>query len=197
MNDPQLDEALRAALDVDHAPGFQARVRARVAAEPAPSLWQAAWPSVARGGSVAIGTAGLVMVIALIRGTPVTERDDSSVAQVATTAAASNRTADLAAPALTPPSATDASRPAAAPRRRAALSPPEALPLPDVIVSEDDGRALVLIARLAQAGLALPPAPREHEMAMEPLPALSRIEVPEVAVIEPLVIARLAEGDSQ
>lgn len=197
MNEHQIDDALRAALDVDHSPEFQARVRASIAGEPEPPVWQAVWPSLARGGAVAIGAAGLVMVIAVMRDTPVIERDDASGRQAATASVGLNRTADIAVLESAPPVAEQvASRVPAAPSSVESPST-EGQPLPGVIVSADDGRTLVLLARHVQAGFALPPAPVAGEVAVEPLPALSRIEVPPMAVIEPLAIARLGEGDLQ
>jgi hypothetical protein len=38
-----IDEEIREALDVDPSPEFLARVRARIAAEPAPSTWRWSW----------------------------------------------------------------------------------------------------------------------------------------------------------
>ena len=53
MTDQQLDRALASALDVEHGSDFQARVRMRVAEEPAPSP-RLPWPTAAAAAAVVI-----------------------------------------------------------------------------------------------------------------------------------------------
>jgi len=57
-----LDRELAAALDVDPSPEFVARVRARIAAEPAPASWRLPRLMLAAGTcAVAIGLSALVV----------------------------------------------------------------------------------------------------------------------------------------
>ena len=54
MTDQELDRALASALDVEPRGDFAARVRARVAAEPPPSVWSAPWRMAAGVAAVAV-----------------------------------------------------------------------------------------------------------------------------------------------
>jgi hypothetical protein len=55
-----IDEQIREALDVDPSPEFLARVRTRIASEPAPSAWRSSWTV------AAVGALAAALVIAVV-----------------------------------------------------------------------------------------------------------------------------------
>jgi hypothetical protein len=73
-----IDEEIREALDVGPSPEFLARVRTRIATEPAPSAWRWSW-TIAAAGALA---AAVIVAIALTPGretavTPVTQKAEA------------------------------------------------------------------------------------------------------------------------
>ena len=60
MTDAALDREIARVLGVDPSPGFAARVRQRIASEPAPAGWRAAWIVAAAGALAAVAVVVLI-----------------------------------------------------------------------------------------------------------------------------------------
>jgi len=63
LSDSQLDRELESALGVEPSPEFLARVRTRVAAEPAPELWRLAIRRWSFEPLVGVALAGIVLAV--------------------------------------------------------------------------------------------------------------------------------------
>lgn len=165
-----LDAELRAALDVDPSPEFLARVRTRIAAEPAPGRWRLAWVT------TAVATCSVVIATTTV----LWPRLEAPVAPEG-----------AATPVITP-------APPSAAARVEAILPVPIVPVsrrvvpatsrraePEVVISEGERRGFeMLLAALRNN--ALPPVP-EVEAAVEPVPP---VEI-EPFTIEPLQMTRL------
>ena len=196
MTDEELDRALAAAVNVEHAPDFLARVRGRVAqVEPVP--WLFGWRTTLAGAAV------VAIVVLAVAMWPRTERVGRPERDVATAQRPSTpeRIAPPAPPATTRSGTPPARLETPAPRERMreksrpstpahAMAAPRA---PEVLITSEDARALRLLAEIARqrglpAEVLTKGAPADREVALPP------IEIPHV-VVEPLPeIARL-EGD--
>lgn len=170
MDEMRLDDELRAALSVDPSPEFVARVRTRIAAEPAPGRWRLAW----------VMTAVATVSVAIATTTVNWPRLEAPVpAAVATTPVSTPVPSPVAAQieAIVPDPIARASRrvlPATAPRAE-----------PEVMISEGERRGFeTLLAALRDN--VLPPVP-EVETAVEPVLPV----VIEPFTIEPLQMTRL------
>ena len=126
------DQEIRDALKVDPSPEFLARVRTRIAGEPAPSAWRWSWTV------AAVGALAAVVLIAVVMSRP--RRENPSAAEVAQTFSSSRATESEKAPAGPEGPARRQTEPArsAAVRRPGPLGPAEqrsakaAQPTPDV-----------------------------------------------------------------
>lgn len=77
-----IDQEIRDALKVDPSPEFVARVRTRIASEPAPSAWRWSWALAAGGAVAAVVIGAMVMSPAREKAVvaPLTQAADSSPA---------------------------------------------------------------------------------------------------------------------
>jgi hypothetical protein len=177
-----IDQEIQDALKVDPSPEFLARVRTRIANEPAPSAWRWSW-------TVAAGAVAASVVVAIVL-SPV--REKSIVAPVTQTAAAGPK-----APALQPaaeelaPVAQSAER---RPAPRMVIATALAVQQPEILLDPAETRALqrfIAGARNGRVDLAAvqqstSPAPMELE------PVADIVIAP--ITIEPLAPLAGAEG---
>ena len=216
--DDPLDREIRRLLDVDPSPAFQARVRARVAGEPAPNAWRAGRLWMAFGTATA--TAALVLVVAVSRLEPPADTGAEPAGAVAGTGdvappssgAAARRGADGLdsdlSPAVTaePETATGpAAAGAPASELRGAASPPAPARPPGpprftrVVFSESETAALRRLLAQARDRPVVVPAPVEArtptvgEPPAEVVIPLVAIERPAEVVIPLVAIERPAE----
>lgn len=188
LTDAALDRELEAALDVDPSPEFLARVRMRVANEPAPTSWRAPWTGVAAAAAAAV-----VVIAVTVSNAP----DDGPVAP--RRAAAPRPTPREGVPAPAPAPRVAESRPAVRPRTRVApvVTPAavhtvaeERRPFPEVLVSADEVRAYQMLLGIVEQQR-LPPPPvaaaaaddvvdlsdiQLASLRIEALPPLARLE---------------------
>ena len=130
-----LDREIRRLLAVDPSPSFEARVRARVAAEPAPNAWRAGRPWLTLGTAAATAAVVLVAAVSLLEPPADTGAEPSGVvAETGDVAppsgAAARRGTDRPVSDLSPPATAEpdtATGPAAA---RAAAMGPRDVPSP-------------------------------------------------------------------
>ena len=225
--DDPLDRDIRRLLAVDPSPEFEARVRARVAREPASDAWRAGrlW--------MTFGTAAaaLVLAVALFRPEPPPGGTDAEPAGTTV------RTGDLAPPpsdTVAPPEAdgpavdpslvagtkpttapgpTVSGIPAAEPRAAgppaAAASPPGPPRFTRVVFSDSERTALRQLLALARDRQVVAPAPAEPRMLAAGGEPPAGLDVPPVAIeppaelviypitIEPLNLALLDTGAIQ
>lgn len=205
LSDEELDRELAAALNADPAPEFLARVRTRIGAEPTPQRrWLLApWPTWMAATTVVV----LAAAVGIWR---TVGPDDRAAAPVIASHTETARI-DGRAPAAT--TRDDQRAPQSAPRsdvagdlgnsmqlsrsvrRPSARSAPPALaaaepPFTDVLISEDEVRALNRMVELATAsartraaGVALPQEDAEltdldiAPVTIEPLPQMARLEL--------------------
>jgi hypothetical protein len=139
MTDEALDRDLAAALSVDPSPQFVARVRTRIAAEPAPSsLWR--WRMVASTGAAVAIAAAVVIVAVRPAGAP------PAVVLPA------GHDLVLLAPPMVAPVVPPAAVPAApVPRTAPRVAPPPAAGI-EVLISGDERRAFALLVRSIEEG---------------------------------------------
>ena len=137
--DARLDRDIRRLLAVDPSPAFEARVRARVAAEPPPGAWEARrlW----MGFGAAAATAALVLVVAVPRLEPPADTSDEPAGAIAG-----------AGGLATPPAGT-----AARPRADRPVS--DALPAPTAEPDTATGPAAAGAPTNGPRDAASPPAP--------------------------------------
>ena len=211
--DDPLDREIRRLLDVDPSPAFQARVRARVAGEPAPNAWRAGRLWMAFGTATA--TAALVLVVAVSRLEPPADSGAEPAGAVAGTGdvappssgAAARRGADgldsdlspaVTAEPDTAPGPAAAGAPAS--ELRGAASPPAPARPPGpprftrVVFSESETAALRRLLAQARDRPVVVPAPVEArtptvgERPAEVVIPLVAIERPAEVVIAPIAI---------
>ena len=189
MDDQSLNREIESALNVDPSPEFLAKVRTRIAAEPAPgqrvSLRRLVFEPL-----FALGVAGflaLIVVPALMRETPVAVLDRVVADVPPAPIVESPRAESLPAPSAPPPR-VGRRRAARLDERRVAAGQPGREERNDVVISEDDRRGFqMLLMALAQDRVPVRMQPiGEAEATLVPPP----IEVPDL-IVEPLLVARL------
>ena len=177
-----LDREIEDLLAVDPSPEFVAKVRQRVAAEPAPSSWRLSWRLVAAGvGLAAVVAAGLLWPSV----TSVAPRDGGANARPMHQASAPTRdagTAPIASPFAPGTPSVDTPSPHRAPARpnRQAASP--------VLIRRDEATAMnLLITRVREGTL-----PDMTE-------ALAAVDAagPQWIAIPPVVIAPITTGEGE
>ena len=218
--DDALDREIRQLLAVDPSPAFEARVRERVAAEPAPNAWRAGRLWMAFGTAAA--TAALVLVVAVPRLEPPADTGAEPAGAVAgvgdlappSSGAAARRETDRPVSDLSPPATAEpdtatglaaADAPARAPRdvpRRPAPSarPPGPPRFTRVVFSPSETaalRRLLAQARDRQVFASAAAEPRTAAAVGEPpaelvIPPID-IEPPAESVIPPVAIEPPAE----
>jgi len=177
-----LDREIEDLLAVEPSPEFVAKVRQRVAAEPAPSLWWQSWRPVAAGvGLAAVVAAGLLWPSA----TSVAPRDGGANARAMNQASAPTReagTAPVASPfaAGIPSVDTPSHRRAPAAPNRQAVSP--------VLIRREEATAMNLLLTHVREGT-LP----------DMTEALAAVDAagPEWIAIPPVVIEPIATGEGE
>jgi hypothetical protein len=183
------DAELRAALNVEPSAEFVARVRTRIASEPAPSRWRLAWVM------VPVATAAVLILGALVEIRP---RPEPAVPVQTVTQSAP---ISVPPPAIAPEPALSGAR-LQADQRRVRLQADRlgSAAVPEVLVSADERRALEFVALIVSNG-------RIEDLEVEPaktgIEAVTLRDVDIVPItglgqvrIEPLQIARL-EGEPQ
>ena len=198
LNDDALDRELEAALTVEPSPDFLARVRARVAVEPPPTIWGSRWMLPAAAGAIA--TVALVIAVSV---------PGNGTAEIAAPVRPASPPAARAS--TTQPDGMDDARPGAAtvvPQGRmgqptvpqgagkrsvraavpASAAPAGERPFPEVVISAEERSAFeLLLASIEQRQL--PPVTEEviaEGRALEAMPL----------EIRPLVIEPLAHADA-
>jgi hypothetical protein len=207
LSDSALEREIESALAADPSPEFLARVRTRIASEPAPAAWAwwrrggssdppVRWPLLTAGAGVAVVV--IAMLVPWTRSTPL-----ESPRQVAASEDVTLEPPVRLKPDTTPEGESVRSvRLQADPEaaegqsvRSARLqADPDARPFPEVLISEDEQRAFELFVVAVQQGR-MPDVP-----AADPATDMGFLEIPDVAiaplVIEPLPqIARLELGE--
>ena len=166
-----LDREIEDLLAVDPSPEFVAKVRQRIAAEPAPSSWWLSWrPIIAGAGLAAVVVAGLLWPSAA----PVAPSAHGANAPATAQASAPTREADKVHVDTPSPS-----RAPAVPNRRAASA---------VLIRRDEATAMTLLLTRVREGT-LP------DMA-EALAAADSTG-PEWIAIPPVVIESIATGEGE
>jgi hypothetical protein len=149
MTDQELDRALASALDVEPRADFQARVRVRVAAEPAPSFWLATWRMAAGAAAVAVIAVAVTFWNGSDRQPVGDERQIGTVARgpVAPEEPVLSASAEPAPPVVrvAPPSRAGG---------RAAAPAPAVVELPAPVISPEDAGSVALLAASARQGIA-------------------------------------------
>ena len=204
LSDEELDRELAAAVNADPAPEFLARVRTRIAAEATPQRrWlMAPWPTRIAATSVVV----LAAAVGIWRTVGPHDRAAAPVvashtetARIDGRAPAATTRDDQRAPQPAPRSdvAGDLGNPMQLPRsvrrpsaRSAPPAPAAEPPFTDVLISEDEVRALNRLVELATAsartraaGVALPQEDAEltdidiAPVTIEPLPQMARLEL--------------------
>ena len=188
LSDEALDRELDAALNAEPSPEFVARVRMRVASEPAAGPWWASWKLVTAAACVVLlGVAAAVWSrqqpmspagpgIATDRTLPPAALEPAPVSPVAE-------------PVPLSASSTVSSRASRveASGRRATTVPADEIVMTEVIASEDDRRSFEALLLAIQQQRLPPLTPSEG--AVEQLPEPAPIEIAEV-IIEPVEISR-------
>jgi hypothetical protein len=189
LTDAALDREIESALAVDPSPEFLARVRGRIAQEPAPVGWWWGW-KLAAAGSVAV--AGVVAMLVTEDARPVNQSQRSTPAAVPA-APAPPGSAAVAAVAAVEPQGTGR-RPARVPASRPSISPPvKGSPFPEVMVSNAQLDAIRYLVAEANEALRPVPAPivtrgAESSEAIELPPIGFARVVSEPVVFEPLML---------
>ena len=142
MTDQELDRALASALDVEHGPEFVARVRMRVAAEPAPSPGLPWLPAAA--------VAAVVLIVALsfrpgVEEEPAAGRQASAAAEPADVSSAGR---------IEPRTETPAPVAVATPARLVSRPKSTVDSLPAPLISREDASSVRLLVASAQQGIA-------------------------------------------
>jgi hypothetical protein len=182
LNDSSLDREIASMLSAEPSPEFVARVRTRVAEEPAPGGWRLSW-------MFAAATAVAMVVVALIvwpspDGTSSRGLTSSSPAPVEPARIAEAGPASAPAPVTPPPARTRTTVSAVA----AVFEADRAIDihLPDVVLGENEVKAytaLVSIVRRSRFDVAVPAAPDPS----------APLEVKELPPVEPLEIEPLVK----
>ena len=193
MNDQSIDRALREALDVSPSPDFVARVRTRIANEPAPhSVWNRwiVWMPVAVGAAAALALAVWLAKPAEIRQMP----DTTAAAIVPPQQAPTVR---LKADTATPTAETTATAvkhvvsgfssttPGAGSRTVRVRNEPE------ILISQSESAALRrLIARASEGQIVVdlsapaPEATADADIELKPLPEIQPIKIDPIVPVD-------------
>jgi hypothetical protein len=189
MTDQELDRALASALDVEPQADFQARVRVRVAAEPAPSFWLAPWRMAAGVAAVA------VIAVAVTFWNGADEQPIGGEQPIGTVA----RGPVAPEPVVSASTAPDAPVVrVAAPSRagsRAAAPVAAVVALPAPVISPEDAGSVALLAASARQGIAgdlLSPAEGQDQ----PL-KLTELDVPLLGDERPIEMNAVEAGERQ
>jgi hypothetical protein len=184
LNDAALEREIEALLSVEPSPGFVARVRSRVAEEPASSGWGWRWPIAA----VATAMALIVVGVALWRPT---ERLASSASTPPTRAADGSVTAPVVAVPRDEPVVALTRR---QPTRVVVPHQPIEIALPPVIIAENETRAFAVLVRTAPTTRFdfAPTAPRAEPLEVDKMPKIDPVTLDPI-VIKPLVNGVTAE----
>jgi hypothetical protein len=189
VNDPSLDREIESLLAVEPSPEFLARVRARVAAEPAPGGWRT-WMLVVPGVAV--------VAIAVLIVWPSREQAPNHHAPALPV---SQQTAEAVLPVIPPAASSEGSRVRSRSIPRGAL--PSAAPtdraididLPEVVIAENEVRtfaALVATIRQRRFDVAVPAAPDlDAPLEVKELPPVEPIE------IEPIVKLAVLQAEGE
>jgi hypothetical protein len=191
-SDASLDREIESLLGAEPSPEFVARVRARIAEEPAPGRWRA-W-------MIAVPAAAVVAIAVLIVW-PSREQAPAHKGPRLYTSQQAAQAAEAVQPAIPPAASSEASR---ARRRSTPRSPLSAataidramdIDLPEVVIAENEVRtfaSLVASIRQRRFDVAVPAAPDlDAPIEIRELPSIEPIE------IEPIVklAALQAEGE--
>ena len=177
-----IDEEIHKALNVDPSPEFVARVRMRVAREPAPSAWRWAWTLAAAGAMAA------AIAIAVVVSRPWGPRDAAQVFPPA-------HAADLVLRARSAPTVQErvaqAPRPAHAGLKPRATRAAEAFARqrsasaaePEILIDPREGFALRRLLAGVRAGrVDLAAVANASAPAIMELPAIQAIEIPAITI---------------
>jgi hypothetical protein len=152
----------------------------------------AGWPALA--GGAALASAALWLGLA----SPAVNREPPAAVPAESAREAVRRPLPPAVPAGPAVGSSPSARPAPSVEYPAAVPmserAPAASPFPEVIVAEEDRRALGLFVRRVHEGLVPPVFPTEDPPGS--VPVIARVEISPLA-IEPLEIPRLEEGERQ
>lgn len=188
LTDSALDREVQAALTVDPSPEFLARVRMRVASEPAPAAWTLSWAVLAGGAAVATLVVAVVVSNAGRSGNVEPHDDTPTNLRGAATVAAP---APVAPRVVRQPASERPLRVVRAEPPRAAADAP---PFPEVLISTDEVRAYeAFVAAVQQRRIPPMPAIEENRpttstglpdidiapLVLAPLPQIARLEIGE------------------
>ena len=185
IDDASLDREIESLLAVEASPDLPARVRARVAEEPAPRVWRVSW-MLATAGAVAAVIAAVIVWPSRQPAPAVAPVQEPRVAEVV-------RPVTPLPVAPEPPARrhTATARVTPVPAERRAVD----IDLPEVIVAENEVKtfaALVASVRQSRFDVAVPAAPdADTPLVINAMPPVEPLE------IEPIVklAARQAEGE--
>jgi hypothetical protein len=183
LNDAALEREIETLLAVEPSRDFVARVRSRVAEEPAPSRWGWRWPL----AGVATSMALIVVGVALWRPLEPEPRSTSAPAQHATAPDVSSSAP--VAPHDEPVAVARAQRQPA----RAVAGPPRTIEisLPPVIIAENEIRAFAALTANTRARFEVaPPAVADREAFV----VVKRMQAMEPVTVDPIEIEPLVEA---
>ena len=206
--DSTLEREIERALGVDPSPEFLARVRTRIANEPAPSRWPVSWRFFVTAGAAATLVVGVTVSMwptsepvdrpASTPGARVTERRPESPVGGGQ---ASTVQPELAGP--NSPARGFARRTVVEPRSRGGrIEAVGNVQVPEVLISADERQAFELVLTIVRQGRTLELPREESRVYREPLSA-SELRVAPLTEITPVVIeplpqiARLESGERQ
>ena len=183
MTDQELDRALASALDVEHGSDFQAHVRVRVAAGPAPSPRTAWIPAAAVVAAVAIITA--------VSFWPDVEEEPAGRRAAAATESTDVSSARRISRGTQIPAPVALATPARPISRR--KDPADSLPAP--LISREDASSVRLLVASAQQGIAaeLLSSSEGHDRPIE----VAALEVPLLGAERPIEMNAVAAGEHQ
>jgi hypothetical protein len=178
MNDASLDRELQSLMAAEPSPEFLARVRVRVAQEPAPNGWRTSWMFAVAGALVIV----IAAVVAWPSSEPVVEQPEPTLqAQRQQPAVVTSTETTTTQPVVAAPTSVRPQR-AARSRLRGTEADRRELQLPEVVTGDNEVRAygaLVASVRESRFNAAVPAAPDLN----------APLDVKELSPVEPLEIA--------
>jgi hypothetical protein len=188
MTEHELDRLLADSLAAEPSPGFVARVREQVAAEPVPA-WHRWWPAAA---------ASVAVVALFVAGGWGTTSDGHTAPSVAPGAAVQRAAADPGgAQEPSPGGPAEAGSPGAQiaqiARVRVGAPPAPRGSFPEVLISPDDADAVRLLLTNAQEGV----SPLAAASSIDQPMTVSQIDVPLIEVAPLAELTQLEPGERQ
>jgi hypothetical protein len=188
IDDEALDREIESALAAEPSPEFLARVRARIAAGPAPSLWRPSW-----GFAGGLSLAGAVLLTVVFVRSERPRPPDSALPADPITAAPIAAVTPAGIP-IAPFEPTTLMAAAAESSGRVRIQRSAAATAPAIVISPRDAAALRLLMANLREGRVDPSVLAALQEAAPPLEPLATVAIQPIA-IEPLPRLALLEGE--